>query len=124
MKRALPFVLIAALMLTGCKSGNGKKPSGSSTTTAPTVAATTTEAVTTAVTTKTTTTAAATKSAETTATTTAAVSTTPEEAVLIENGIIPPEAEEVPAETDTQNTAKPTETSDDAPIELPMIPIV
>ena len=121
MKKAIPIILTAALILTGCKGKNSETSADVTTeaTTAATSSAVTSKAVTTAETTQTKTTSAA--STETDAEgTTATVS--PEEAALIEDGIIPPEIDDTPAETESQPQFSVED--DDAPIELPMIPIV
>ena len=119
MNRIIPVILFAALALCGCKDENGSTTESG---TAPAATAAATTVSTTAASSATT--AVSTVTATTTSTvsteTTAAIS--PEESKLIEEGIIPPEAEEIHAAEEITQATLPV-SDDDKPIELPMIPI-
>ena len=121
MKRAIPFVLAAALMLTGCKGGDAETQPENGTEAVPA----TTAADETTTTSAGATTAASQTSAETGTTTTQPATTladASEAAALIEAGIIPPEEDDISAVTAEEPTFS-LSSGNDAPIELPIIPI-
>lgn len=119
MKKTIPVILFAAVALCGCK-GENDAVSESSTVSTTIVTATvisTTESsaeTTTASTVGTTLTTSLSKEV-----TTSSISNNNE---LIEDGIIPPEVEEVFVDDETPQATFPV-SEDDKPIELPIIPI-
>lgn len=123
MKISLPVMLIAALTLCGCNSGNSTETESSS---AETTAVTTTAAETTSVTTTATTTAVTSKLSTATSTavsTVAAASDSSDEAALMDSGIILPEVGDTDTGTEDVQPFTFPRSEDDAPIELPIIPI-
>ncbi|MBP5433820.1 hypothetical protein [Ruminococcus sp.] len=120
MKRSIPVILTAVFLLTGCKGGEGNS---SEITVVTTKADVTSAADTTSVTTATTSTVKVTNSATATADTTeVSTATSSEEAALIDAGIIPPELEDTSSESNTLPTMTDA-SGNNAPIELPIIPI-
>ena len=123
MKISLPVMLIAALTLCGCNSGNSTETESSS---AETTAVTTTAAETTSVTSTTVTTTATSKVSAVTTTAAgseAAASDSSDEAALMDSGIILPEAGDTDTASENAEQFTFPQSEDDAPIELPIIPI-
>jgi guanyl-specific ribonuclease Sa len=118
MKKIIPVIIFAALALCGCKSENGENTE--STTAVTTTVVSTTVSTTSSVTTTAASTATTTTTTATSTETTTAISS--EEMALIEEGIIPPEADEVYTEEEIPQETLPV-SEDDKPIELPIIPI-
>ncbi len=122
MKISLPVMLTAALTLFGCNGENGTASESSTAATS----AVTTAAVTTSVTSTATTTAVTSKVSTTTSTavsTEAAASDSSDEAALMESGIILPEVGDTDTGTEDVQPFTFPRSEDDAPIELPIIPI-
>ncbi len=118
MKRTIPILLLAALALCSCKDENEvtyESSTVSDSTVTESVVSTTSSAVITTVSTAGTT---VTKVKSTEITT----SISHENKDLMEDGIIPPEVEEVRTEDEIPQVTLPA-SEDDKPIELPVIPI-
>ena len=124
MKRSIPAILIAAILLTGCKGGDGNSSENVVVTTAANTNSTTnTTSVTTAEVSATTLSVTASTSAATADDTTeASTANSSEESALIDAGIIPPEQEDTSSESNTLPTMTDA-SGNNAPIELPIIPI-
>ena len=119
MKISLPVMLIAALTLCGCNGGNSTESESSSavTTTAAETTSVTSTAATTAVTSKASTTTSAAVSTD------ASAADSSDEAALVEAGIVLPEVGDTDTSTEDVQQFTFPQSEDDAPIELPIIPI-
>lgn len=123
MKKTLPLIFAAAFMLSGCNGGNGEssQKSPSSTASSSAVTTETAAAAETATAAKTTAETTVTVTSAPTENASSAVSTTADTSSLIEAGIVPPDGDDAPVQTEV---IAPTDVSaGDGSIELPIIPI-
>ena len=121
MKKTLPLIFAAAFMLSGCNGGNGESSKKSPSSTASSAAVTTETAAAAETATAAETTAETTVTAALTENASSAVSTTADTSSLIEAGIVPPDGDDAPVQTEV---IAPTDVSvGDGSIELPIIPI-